>query len=152
MHGTRGGAGTWHRPVGVVVAIVVRPESSGAARELARLQARIEARFADHGDGYGFAGYLDATTGRIVLESVAPPDVVTAVAGRRATGTLSSAGKAGPGGAGTTAPCTSGAPFYAKDENGAHARGRVFATSGTSCYVTPWGRVASALGVTIVPG
>ncbi|MEU5979382.1 hypothetical protein [Streptomyces sp. NPDC047315] len=284
----------------------VPPVPPGAARELARLQKRISAHVAAGGTTYTFASYLDRTKGQIVLESDAPPDVVVAVTGRRATASLRTPTAAPPqdrsanqfhrrnddppfkGGAGIRAtaangPCTAGfalrdsggtvygtgsasclpagasvstesgvsshgtvvlrqpavdaaviagrsyggriytggpastttipvlsagdavigganycysgrtsgevcggqvvsvngqlcgaqscwgpllvvrggplpqpgdqgAPFYAKDANGAHARGQVFVTSGSSCFVTPWRRLSSALGLSIQTG
>ncbi|MER6913591.1 hypothetical protein ABT354_18135 [Streptomyces sp. NPDC000594] len=130
-------------------AAALRPEPPGAVPELARLQKRIAARVVAHGTAYTFASYLDRTTGRIVLESDAPPKVVTEVAGRRATAPLR-APATGPvrdpgldlyhrrddtppfyGGGGIrtagTGPCTSG--FAVR--NGA---GTVLMTGSASCF------------------
>ncbi|MER6912103.1 hypothetical protein ABT354_10560 [Streptomyces sp. NPDC000594] len=84
------GAGGDTAPAGSAASSVrpaVVPASPGAVRELARLQRRIADHVTTHGSVYTFASYLD-TTGRIVLESDAPPRVVRAVTGRSATATL----------------------------------------------------------------
>src|SRR6185503_3532411 len=50
--------------------------SPAAEAAVKTLQARVIRYVADHGTGYTFAVYLDATTGRIVFNTTAPDTVV----------------------------------------------------------------------------
>ncbi|MFH8615353.1 hypothetical protein ACH4E8_09795 [Streptomyces sp. NPDC017979] len=140
----------------------VLPVPPGATRELSRLQKRIAAHVAAGGGAYTFTSHLDRTTGRIVLESDAPQDVVIAVTGRRATASLPTPavapvqnrtvnqfhrrnddspfkGGAGIRAAGATGPCTAGFAL----RNGA---GNVYSTSSASCSTTG-ARVSTESGV-----
>jgi hypothetical protein len=51
--------------------------SAAAERALAKLQKRIAKRFADGGADYTFSSYLDADTGRIVIDTNAPASVIS---------------------------------------------------------------------------
>jgi hypothetical protein len=56
---------------------VAVPAASNAALEL--IQGRVLAYVAAHGTRYSFADYVDPATGRVVLQTDAPADVVAAV-------------------------------------------------------------------------
>ncbi|MFI1018797.1 hypothetical protein [Streptomyces sp. NPDC020965] len=129
------------------------PELPGAVRELTRIQQRIAAHVTAGETAHTFASYLDRTTGRIVLKSDAPSEVVIAVTGRRATAPLTTplpAPAAAPfqdpginaphryqdnapfsGGAAirtaTTPPCTSGLAVKV-------STGQVYLTTSASCF------------------
>jgi hypothetical protein len=55
------------------------PASPATEAALATIQARIAKYVAKHGTAYSFASYVDSVTGKIVLSTDAPQNVVTAV-------------------------------------------------------------------------
>ncbi|GAA4460282.1 hypothetical protein [Phytohabitans houttuyneae] len=57
-----------------------------ATKALAALQNRIAGWVADHGTAYSFGSYLDPRTGRIVLDTDAPADVVSSLTGLAGAG------------------------------------------------------------------
>lgn len=68
--------------------VTVAPASAAAATALATIQDHIAQYVATHGTTYSFGSYLDATTGRIVLDTDAPADLVrklTDLSGRATT-------------------------------------------------------------------
>jgi hypothetical protein len=59
--------------------VSARAVSAAGNEALAALQRRIAAHVASHGTAYTFGSYLDAVTGKIVLETNAPASVVSSL-------------------------------------------------------------------------
>lgn len=63
------------------------PTSRGAAKALARIQARIAKYVSEHGASLTFISYVDSSTGKIILSSNAPTSVLSALTDMTGAGT-----------------------------------------------------------------